>query len=339
MSCRKRFERIEGRFENTREVSPRFCRFHAGSEKSKERGSNMKKTAMITTVLLLMTLVIPGIMKAEDLKFPRPSQGATVSQMVGLTKVTLSYHRPGVKERQIWGKLVPLDKVWRLGANEATTIEFNNDAKIEGQAIKAGKYALFAIPGKAEWTFIFNKQVKIWGTYEYKDSEDVLRVKVKPMKAPHSEWMALGFGKLTADSAMVYMHWEKVMVGFTIKFETDALVKKGIGKRMEGTYRDAYEAAKFAFDKEKFKKAKKFVKVSIAAKKTYWNMLLKAKIYKKLAKDKKGKKKAIEVLGKANSLIAELPENYKKYAKEGPKLYKEWSGKDWKPGKMKKKKK
>ena len=115
---------------------------------------------MITTLLLITALLIPGIMKAEDLKFPRPSQGATISQMVGLSKVTLSYHRPGVKERQIWGKLVPMDKVWRLGANEATTIEFNNDAKIEGQAIKAGKYALFAIPGKSEWTFIFSKQIK-----------------------------------------------------------------------------------------------------------------------------------------------------------------------------------
>ena len=284
----------------------------------------MKK---LTLILLVSVLVLICTQWAQDLKFPRVSQGAKVLQTIGLTEVEITYHRPGVKGRVIWGGLVPYDKIWRAGANEATTIKFSQDVMIEGKKLAAGTYGLFTVPGKAGWSFVFSKQADIWGTYNYKKDQDVLRVKVKHMAAPHCEWMRFGFTKLTDDSAWVYLHWEKLMVGFTVKVETESMVFKGIEKEMTGAYRSAYYAAGYAYDKGVYDKAKNWIKISLAAKQTYWNMLLKAKIYKKLAKTRKENKKAIEILKDANMLIKDLPENQKQYATEGPKLLKEWKGK------------
>jgi cytoskeletal protein RodZ len=114
----------------------------------------------------------------------KPSPAATTTGKSGDATITLTYAQPAVKGRKVWGDLVPFDKVWRTGANDATTIEFSKDVKIEGQALKAGKYALFTIPTEGgEWTFIFNKTAKQWGSYSYKEADDALRVKVKSAKA------------------------------------------------------------------------------------------------------------------------------------------------------------
>ena len=118
----------------------------------------MKKFKVMTMVLLLVGFIALSGLWAQDLKFPQVSPAASVVQTVGLTEITISYHRPGVKGRTIWGDLVPYDKVWRAGANEATTIEFSHDVTVEGQALKAGKYGFFALPGQSEWTVIFSKQ-------------------------------------------------------------------------------------------------------------------------------------------------------------------------------------
>jgi len=284
----------------------------------------MKK---FTLILLVSALVLVYSLWAQDLKFPRVSPGAKISQTIGLTNVEITYHRPGVKDRVIWGDLVPYDKIWRTGANEATTIKFSHDVMIEGKKLAAGTYGLFTVPGKDEWSFVFSKQTDIWGTYNYKQDQDVLRVTVKPKVAPHCEWMQFGFGKLTDDSVVIYFHWEKLMVGFSVKVETETMVFKGIEKEVINAYRSTYYAANYAYKKEKYDKAKNWIKISVTTKKTHWNMLLKAKIYKKLAKTRKETKQAILVLKDANMLIKDLPENQKGYATEGPKLLKEWTGK------------
>jgi hypothetical protein len=114
----------------------------------------------------------------------KPSPAATAIGKSGDATITLTYAQPAVKGRKVWGDLVPFDKVWRTGANDATTIEFSKDVKIEGKALKAGKYALFTIPTEGgEWTFIFNKTAKQWGSYSYKEADDALRVKVKSGKS------------------------------------------------------------------------------------------------------------------------------------------------------------
>ena len=144
----------------------------------------------------------------------KPSPAATATGKSGDATITVSYSQPAVKGRKIWGDLVPFDKVWRTGANDATTIEFTKDVKIEGQALKAGTYALFTIPTEGgEWTIIFNKTAKQWGSYDYKDKEDALRVKVKSEKSKSFA------ERLTFDvkDKNVMMCWENLCVSFKVE--------------------------------------------------------------------------------------------------------------------------
>jgi hypothetical protein len=277
--------------------------------------------------LILLVLGLFSIQWAQDIQFPQPSPKAKVFQAIGLTDVEIVYHRPGVKDRVIWGGLVPYDKIWRTGANEATTIEFSSDVMIEGNKLAAGKYGLFTIPGKSEWTFIFSKQANLWGTGGYKQEEDALRVKVKPASAPFCERMHFKFAGVQDDSGKVILHWEKLMVGFTVKVDTKTMVSKSIERAMGRYWVTPYRAASYAFENEMLDKAKDYINTSTALKEIYWNMLLKAKIYKKLAKTKKETKDAVKILEKALLLGKQLPERQQQYVEEAKKLMAEWTGK------------
>ncbi len=289
----------------------------------------MKKLTFVLVLVFLvfLSMAATGSLLAEEIKFPRISQKASVSQTIGLTEVTAAYHRPGVKSRVIWGELVPYDKVWRTGANEATTISFSHDVTVDGNKLAAGTYGLFTIPGKEEWTFIFSKQSDIWGTYAYKEDQDVLRIKVKPASIPHCEWMSFRFSDLAEGSAKVNLDWEKLTVGFTVTVETQKIVLKDIEKTLGRYWVSPYSSAEYAFNNEMFDKAKEWIGLSTDIKVNYWNMLLKAKIYKKTAKTKEETMQAVEILEKANLLIKDLPERQKKFATEGEKLLKEWKSK------------
>lgn len=147
----------------------------------------------------------------------RISPKAEVMQTVGFTDVRIVYSRPGVKGREIWGKLVPYDAVWRAGANEATKITFSTDVTIEGKKLKKGSYSLFAIPGKNDWTIIFNKVADQWGAFEYNESEDALRVKVKTEKAIWQEWLSYTINKASDTSAVIRLEWEKIKVPIKVE--------------------------------------------------------------------------------------------------------------------------
>src|SRR5438093_9057197 len=140
---------------------------------------------------------------APQLRTPRASQKQVVTQTVGFTDVTITYSRPGVKGRPIWGALVPYDKVWRTGANEATTISFSDDVTINGQALPKGTYSLHTIPGKDEWTVVFNNTANQWGSFNYDPTKDALRVKAKPQAAPFAEWMTFEIPSVSPDQATV----------------------------------------------------------------------------------------------------------------------------------------
>ena len=147
----------------------------------------------------------------------RLSPKASVMQTVGFTDVTIDYSRPGVKGRTIWGALVPYNKVWRAGANEATTINFSTDVTIEGKSLPAGKYGFFTIPNKDSWTLIFNKVADQWGAFQYNEAEDALRVTVKPESNNFQEWLAYTITKTGDKSAVVSLEWEKLKVPFKIE--------------------------------------------------------------------------------------------------------------------------
>jgi hypothetical protein len=169
---------------------------------------------------LLLLSVINQATLAQEVK-AMVSPYAEVLQRINVTDVKITYHRPGVKGREIWGKLVPFggDKPWRAGANDATTFSINKPVKIEGKELPAGNYTFYAFIGKDEWTLVFNKVAKTWGSYDYDAKQDALRVTVKPMEAPMKERLAYGFEDLQDKSAVCCLHWEKLKVSFKIEVE------------------------------------------------------------------------------------------------------------------------
>jgi tetratricopeptide (TPR) repeat protein len=155
---------------------------------------------------------------------PQPSPAASVSQTIGLTHITITYHRPGVKSRQIWGALVPYGDVWRAGANENTTIAFTDPVKIEGNDLPAGTYGLHMIPTKDSWTIIFSKNATSWGSFFYDQKEDALRVTVKPENAEFQEWLGYTFTDLGPHAVTANLRWEKLRVPFRIDIDVNAVV-------------------------------------------------------------------------------------------------------------------
>ncbi|MFT2007172.1 DUF2911 domain-containing protein [Pontibacter sp. 13R65] len=143
----------------------------------------MKNNHLFSSLLMLMvSLLISVGANAQTDKENRPSPPATASGKIGQANITINYSSPSVKGRTLWGDKIPYGKVWRSGANEATTVEVDQDVTVEGKALPAGKYSFYTIPGEDQWTVIFNKTADQWGT-QYKEDQDALRVTVKPRKA------------------------------------------------------------------------------------------------------------------------------------------------------------
>lgn len=172
----------------------------------------MKKLILMSVFILVFIIasVMPALaQRGDDTK--RASKNGKVEGTIDGVKVTVEYGSPNVKERKIWGGLVPFDKIWRTGANEASTFTVDKDVTVEGKKLAAGTYGLFTIPGEMEWTFIFNKVAKQWGTGKYDAAQDALRIKVKPKKAEHVEAMTFKI-----DGKHVILLWEKLAVGFAV---------------------------------------------------------------------------------------------------------------------------
>ncbi|MFP5246251.1 MAG: DUF2911 domain-containing protein [Thermoanaerobaculia bacterium] len=202
----------------------------------------MRKTLISSMALLVATSALAQV------RTPRVSPSATLTQTVGLTDITIKYSRPGVKGRTIWGDLVPYDKVWRTGANEATTISFSDDVMIEGQKLPKGTYSLHTIPGRDKWTVIYNSVADQWGSYSYTADKDVLRVQVTPMTAEHREWMQFEIPEMTTDTAKVVLRWANVAVPFTVDTQSTARTIASLRNAMNPDWRTPYMAASFAFE-------------------------------------------------------------------------------------------
>ncbi|HEV7218870.1 MAG TPA: DUF2911 domain-containing protein [Terriglobales bacterium] len=186
----------------------------------------MFKTALQGFVLCQLMLVMSGASLAQSfvLDLPLPSQQAMVSQTIGITDVTINYHRPLVKDRKIWDGLVPYGTVWRAGANLNTTITFSDPVMIEGKPLDKGTYGLHMIPNSDEWTVIFSKNSTSWGSFTYDQAEDALRVTVKPQTTDMHNALTYEFDQLQPDSAVVELEWEQVAVPFKVSVDVHDLV-------------------------------------------------------------------------------------------------------------------
>jgi hypothetical protein len=177
---------------------------------------NIQSAFIKIPLVALVSLFISAAAFAQERgnEEPRTSPNATVSQTVGTTDITITYGRPAVNDRTIFGDLVPFGEVWRTGANESTALVVSNNVTIEGNELDAGTYSLYTIPGKDKWTIIINSKLS-WGT-QYDKSKDVLRFSVAPQETDFIERMLFYFEDVTQESATVVLRWDSTKVPFTI---------------------------------------------------------------------------------------------------------------------------
>lgn len=239
----------------------------------------MSMKRLLTTVLVTSGMA----MAAPAQELPRPSPKAQTMQVVGLTEIEVSYGRPAVRGREIFGGLVPFDRVWRTGANEATTIRFSSDVTVEGKPLAAGLYSVHTIPGEDEWTIIFNSQAEQWGSYQYDQEKDSLRVQVQPKASAHPhERLTFSFAGVDDDSTTLMLEWDELSVPIRIQVPTRELVLAGLRHTMaEGPedWRVGHRAASWAFDSGvALDEALVWIDHSIGRSATWANQALKARM-------------------------------------------------------------
>jgi hypothetical protein len=267
----------------------------------------MISSRILAVSAALATLLTSGAASAE-LVTPRVSPKATLSQTLGVTDITIVYSRPGVRARTVWGELVPWDKPWRTGANEATTFTCSTDITVNGQKLPAGTYSFFTIPNADEWTVVFNKQKDLWGAFEYDKSQDQLRVQAKPMAGEYREWMEFGFEDMTPaaipqspSAGKLVLRWEKVAVPITIETDMNQMVLTAARNEMANLksddWRTPYRAASFSFDNhlENHDETWEWIQKSVKTQENFQNLSLLARMQAKEGK----KKDAIAIAHKA----------------------------------------
>lgn len=203
------------------------------------------------TFLIVCLFAVAATCSAQQLRTPAPSPTQTVKQDFGISSVELIYSRPAMKGRKIFGDLVPWNKVWRTGANSATRIKFNDDVMIGGQALKAGEYALYTVPGENEWEIIINKGSANWGT-NYKQEDDVFRVKVKPMRLNETvENFTIQFANVKPSSTDLQIMWDKTAVAVPITTDIDKKIMAQINDAMNKDSRPYFQSAMYYLENGK----------------------------------------------------------------------------------------
>lgn len=250
----------------------------------------MLKKLIVCTAFFSAVLVTQG----QQLRTPAPSPTQTVKQDFGISSMELIYSRPGMKGRKVFGDLVPYGKVWRTGANQATRLKFNDDVMIGGQALKAGEYALFTIPGENEWEIIINKGNANWGT-EYKQEDDLFRVKAKPMKLNDAvESFTIAFDNVKSTSADLKIMWDKTAVAVPITTDIDKKVMAQIDNMMKQDSRPYFASAMYYLENGKdLNQALSWLDKALESNpKAYWIHHQKANALAKMGKKEEAKQTA-----------------------------------------------
>lgn len=255
----------------------------------------------VAAVALLLTAAMPA---AAQMDMPRTSPKAQVMQKVGVTDVTIEYHRPGVKDRQIWGELVPWGEVWRTGANERTTITFSTPVKVGGEEVAAGTYGLLTIPGEESWTVILSNQAESWGAGGYDQANDAARITVTPRQAPHTEWMEFDFENLGDGSADVVLRWAELAVPFTVEADTDTIVARGVTSTLAGAASYCAESGTCA------EAALPWADAVASANPTFWTLRTKARLHAHLDQWSAAAEAGEKALAAAGDMASPPPPSY-----------------------------
>lgn len=308
--------------------------------------------SVLSSFFVIIVASVVWAQQGPSIRPLRPSQKASVTQTLGVTDITINYSRPGVKGRTIFADapatmaarakgqatlddqnerkkgepIVPYGHVWRAGANEATQFIVTDDVMINGQRLLAGSYSLHTIPGKKEWTIIFNSDAGQWGSFRYDEKKDILRVKAKPQRIrENQEWLMYSFDPVTDNSAQVNIRWEKLKVPFTVEVKdvkaawrahADALIaanptNEELPRQVAVTY----------LNDKNYDEALKFVDQSIKIKQTFRNLSAKANILWAMGKKQEAVAAGDAAIAKGKADKADTANFEKRVA-------------DWKAGKM-----
>lgn len=206
----------------------------------------MKRSLLL--LIVIFSLSLPGYSQIT----PQVSSSQTIIQGFGLGTITLTYSRPNIKGRKIFGYVEPYDKVWRTGANSATVIKFSNDVSIEGNKVPAGEYGLFSVPGEKQWTIILSKKPQQWGAYTYSEADDFLRFVVKPGKLQQPvETFTLQFANVYPTSGELHLLWENTSLVMHLTCNIDAAVMARIDSAMQTDKKPYYDAVIYYWNNNK----------------------------------------------------------------------------------------
>jgi len=267
------------------------------------------------TLFLMFAIGSISFTIAQTITTPPSSKKASVTEYIGLSEITVKYFRPGVKGREgkIWGGLVPYDGgtpwPWRAGADDNTTIYFEQDVTIEGQSLPAGTYGFHVIPSKTEWILIFSKNHTSWGSYNYDKNEDALRVTIQPTIGENVEWLRYQFINQTENSADIELAWEKQKGSFKIEMDVHAITMQNIRNELRNLQGFAWEgwnsAAFYCLQSEKdleqgLKWAERSIAGGFGSTPTYTNLQTKGKILEKLNRPDEAKASFAQSIELAN---------------------------------------
>jgi len=249
----------------------------------------------------------PAAPAQPQLVLPDASPKASVSQTVGLAEFKVTYHRPAVNKRKIWGALVPYGDVWRAGANENTTLSASTPFTFGGKAVPAGTYGLHMLPAEGDWTVILSSQAKAWGSFSYDSKEDVVRVSAKPEPADFVERLAFTFDEPTNDATALALRWEKLRVAIPIAIDTKQVTLESIREQMRGLPRFSWQgwnqaAAWCARNNVNTDEALAWADRSISMQKTFANLRTKATLLEKKGEAKTAAALRVEAMPLANEV-------------------------------------
>jgi Protein of unknown function (DUF2911) len=251
---------------------------------------------------LALVFLAPSLPAQQSL-FPQLSPASKVQQTIGITTVGINYHRPAVRGRAVWGSLVPFGQIWRMGANEATTISFSDKVKVQGLEVPAGAYAMFAYPNKESWTIVLNKRAKQIGAWEHDPNLDLIRFDVRPKAVPHTEWLTYEIYPGGPSSAYVDLYWEKLRISFQVEVDLDRQVttrmKQAIAKAGVKDWKALSDAAEYCVDQDyQIHQGLEWIEKSIRIQENPTNLYVKARIFHALGRQDE----ANAILGRALGL-------------------------------------
>lgn len=279
----------------------------------------MKSVTYVASLLFFLLMNATLASAQLVIKTPNPSPKAMVGQTIGMTDIQVEYFRPAVKEREIWGKLVPNDAVWRAGANDNTVISFSKNVKIEGQDLAAGTYGLHIIPTATTATIIFSNNSTSWGSFSYNKQEDALRVTINPAKSKQFyEYLTFEFTGITNNSAICALNWENKSFPFSI--ETDvhevvlAQIREDLRSKAGFTWLGFQEAANYCLRNDlNHQEALGWANRSVFMNPNATNIMTKARLTGKIKGQGDEAKEQEALLASLDADLSNFPVTWKEY--------------------------